>query len=243
MPIAAFLPALITAGGTIAGSLLGRHSGASSSTLLPPGLDTNALTHAITGTQALGNKIAGEGFDTFGQGANTLTGPLSFYNSLLTGDRTSMMQTLAPEISAINEQFNEPLREGALFGRGTGLLPDLDAQRQAAISGLFFKERPMAADKLSGIAQQLMALGTNQQGMGADILGRSTGQILDYNSIIRGIQARGAEANSQMWGQLGSQLGPILGGVLGGVFGKGGGKGSGGGWGDFNPGFPVIIRN
>ena len=217
-----FIPAIIGAAGTIGGSLLANR-GRSSSTLLPAGLDTTALQKAVTGQQALGNRIAGEGFDTFGQGSTNLQGPLSFYNALLSGDRNTMTETLAPEISAINAQFNAPLREAALFGRNTGLIPDMQAQKQSAISDLFFRQRPMAADKISNIAQQLMSLGTQQQGIGADVLGRTTGQILDYNSIIRGMQQRGSEQNAAMWGQLGSQLGPVLGQVLGGVLGGTGG--------------------
>ncbi len=227
-----FIPAIIGAGGSIASSLINRggsSSGGSSGSggpLLPPGLDQNALLKAITGQQETGTKISNEGYDTFGKGSEALGGPLAFYKSLLGGDRNSMMETLAPEISAINAQFAEPLKEAQLLGRGGALATDLDASKQSAISNLFFQARPAAADKLSGIANALMNLGTQQQVSGADIYGRGTGQILDYNSIIRGLQAQGSRDSSQMWGSLGAQLGPLLGQVLGGVFNKGGGTNS-----------------
>lgn len=229
MPIAALLPAIIGAGGAISSSLInhGGSSGSSSGTLLPAGLDQKGLLDLVSQQKDLGGFLQGEGRTTLGQGRQTLTQPLDFFSSLLSGDRTALNEKLAPEIAAINAQFAQPLKEATLTGRGGALASDLNASKQAAISNLMFQERPQAADKLASIAQGLMSLGTQQVGGGASILGQAGGQVLDYNSIIRGIQAQTRNDSANMFGQLGMALGPILQTILGGR----GGSGSSGGLG------------
>jgi hypothetical protein len=220
IPLIALLPAIIGAGGMIGSSLINKSGKGSKTPLLPPGLDQNALLSTIGQQKDLSSFLTNEGKTTLGQGHDTLHAPLKFYGDILGGDRTAMMETLAPEIAAINAQFKAPLKEAGLTSRGSALMPDLEASRQSSISDLFFKERPAAADKLTGIAQNLMNIGTSQLGLGADTLGSAARETLDYNAIIRGIQAKGAEQSSQMFGALGNSLGPILQKILGGGTGK-----------------------
>jgi hypothetical protein len=133
------------------------------------------------------------------------------------------MQNLAPEIGAINQQFQAPLTEAKLSGRTSGLLPDLEAQKQGAISGLIFGERPQAADKLSSLASDLLGkAGATNQGV--------AGELIDYNAVIRGLQQRAQLAGAEQWSQLGSGLADILSKVL---------KPGGGGPMSEQPNFPL----
>lgn len=199
MPIAAFLPAIIGAAGSIGGALLSKR-GSGGSELLPAGLDVKALQDAIGSQKELG------GFLTR-QGQENLDDPLNFYQSIIGGDRTNMMQTLAPEISAINAQYQAPLTEAKLQGRESSLVPDIEAQRQGRISDLMFGLRPQAADKLSSIAMSLLNQGGNTM---SDV----SGKLVDYNVIMRGIQQQGQARSSSMWSSLGGSLGNILSGIL-----------------------------
>lgn len=216
MPLVALLPALIGAGGGIASSLINKH-GSNKSPLLPAGLDHNALLSSINTQKGLADTFKTQGADFLGQGHDVLNQPLHYLQSILGGDRTSIMEALAPEIAAINAQFKAPLAQAGITGRGTSLQPDLEAGKQSAISDLFFKERPQAADKLTGIAQGLMNLGLGSQQAGAGVAGDVSKEILDYNSIIRGIQAQQSSQSAGVMGGLGASLGPVLATVLGGL--------------------------
>lgn len=238
MPLAALAPELIGLGSTIVGGLMGRHNQPSTGgagPLLPSGLDQGGLLNLINKQTGMGDALSLRGTSTLDRGESTLTGPLNYFSSILSGDRGSLMEALAPEVAAVNAQYQAPLKEASIMGRGSALQPDLEAKRQSDISNLFFQQRPMAADKLTSIAQGLMALGTQQTGMGGQMLQGASRDVLDYNSIIRGIQAQTRNDTPAMFASLGQSLGPLLASILGGIGGKGGG-----GWGDFNPGFPVI---
>lgn len=232
MPIAMAIPAIIGAAGSIGGALINRGSsgGGSSASgpLLPAGLDQNALQGLIGKQTDLGELLKGFGTSTLNRGENALRGPLSYFDSILSGDRGSMMEALAPEVAAVNAQYQAPLKEASIMGRGSALQPDLEAKRQSDISNLFFQQRPMAADKLTSIAQGLMALGTQQTGMGGQILQGASRDVLDYNSIIRGIQAQTRNDTPALFSQLGQSLGPILAAVLGGRGGSSSSSSSGG---------------
>lgn len=232
MPIAAMaIPAIIGAGGSIASSLInrgGRGGGSSSGTLMPAGLDQNALLGLVNKQRDQSDLMFRHGEQSLNRGDNALSGPLSYFSNILGGDRNSMVEALAPEVAAINAQYQAPLKEASIMGRGSALQPDLEAKRQSDISNMFFQQRPMAADKLTGIAQSLMALGTQQTGMGGQMLQGASQDVLDYNSIIRGIQAQTRNDTPAMFASLGQSLGPILAAVLGGS--GGGGSAPSGGW-------------
>lgn len=224
IPIAA---ALIGAGGSIGSSLINRKksggSSASATPLLPPGLDQNALLSTVNQQKDLAALFQKQGADFLSQGGNTLEGPLKYLQGILGGDRTAIMEAMAPEVASINAQFRAPLAQAGITGRGTSLAPDLEASRQSAISNQMFQARPAAADKLTGIAQGLMNLGATQEGLGANVLSTASKEILDYNAIIRGIQAQQSAQSAGAWGALGQSLGPILAQVIGGMQGDEGG--------------------
>lgn len=228
MPIAALaIPALIGAGGSIGGALINRHGGGGSSSLFPAGTDQEALQSYWQKQNRLSENFIGRGQDMLQQGSTTLNNPLRYFSDILSGNRSSLMEALAPEVAAVNAQYQAPLREASLMGRGSALQPDLEAKRQSDISNLFFQQRPMAADKLTSIAQGLMGLGTQQMGMGGQLLQGTSRDILDYNSIIRGIQAQTRNDTPGLFGALGSSLGPILAAILGGSGRSSGSGGSG----------------
>ncbi len=233
MPLVAapVLAAIIGGGASIGSSLISKHkSGGGSSSLLPPGLDTTALKGLIDKQTGLSDFLTTEGKSTLTEGHGTLLKPMDFYQKILGGDRTRIMESLAPEVAAINAQFGQPLKEATLTGRGSSLVPDLEAGKQSAISNLIFSERPQAADKLTAIAQGLMSLGTQQVGLGGNILGQAAGETLDYNSLIRGLQAQTRNDSANMLGSLGASFGPILAEILRGKMGgdEGGGDSTAG---------------
>lgn len=224
MPLIALAPALIAAGGGIGTALINKKKGggAASTPLLPPGLDHNALLGDINQQKDLAKLFQGQGADLLGQGRSTLDKPLSYFGDILGGDRTKIMEAMAPGIAAINAQFRAPLKDAMITGRDSALAPDLEASRQSAISNQIFQAQPAAADKLTGIAESLMNLGVGQERAGADVLGQATRETLDYNAIIRGIQTQASNQSAQTFGQLGMSLGPILAQILGGTLNKGG---------------------
>jgi hypothetical protein len=223
MPAALAIPLItsaIGAGGAIGSSLISKH-GSNKSPLLPAGLDHNALLSSINTQKGLADTFQHQGADFLGQGKDVLNQPLHFLQNILGGDRTALMESLAPEIAAINAQFKAPLNMAGITGRGSSLQPDLEAGKQSAISNLFFQQRPAAADKLTGIAQGLMNLGLGSEQAGAGVAGDVSKEILDYNGIIRGIQASQASQSAGAMGGLGASLGPLLATILSGS--KGGG--------------------
>lgn len=219
MPAALAIPlitAAVSAGGGIASSLINK-SGSKNSTLLPQGLDQTALLGDINAQRDLSKLFQSQGADLLGQGRSTLNKPLSYYSDILGGDRTKIMEQMAPGIAAINAQFRAPLTEAGISGRGSALAPDLEASKQSAISNQIFQAQPAAADKLTGIAQGLMGLGVNQEQAGAGVLSDAAHETLNYDAIIRGIQAQQSSQNSGMFGALGSTFGPLLKQVLAGI--------------------------
>jgi hypothetical protein len=224
MPAAIAIPLITSAiagGSSIAASAISKH-GSNQTPLLPAGLDHNALLSSINTQKGLADIFQHQGADFLGQGHDVLNQPLHFLQNILGGDRTALMESLAPEIAAINAQFKAPLNMAGITGRGSSLQPDLEAGRQSAISNLFFQQRPAAADKLTGIAQGLMNLGLGSQQAGAGVTGDVSKELLDYNGIIRGIQAQQSSQSAGAMGALGSSLGPLLKQVLTGVLNKGG---------------------
>lgn len=216
MPAIALLPAIIGAAGGIGGALINKsgRSGGGSTPLLPAGLDQNALLGDINAQRDLSKTFQSQGASLLGQGQHTLNQPLSYYQSILGGDRTKIMEAMAPGIAAINAQFKAPLTEAGISGRGSALAPDLEASKQSAISNQIFQAQPQAADKLSSIAQALMNTGLSSEQTGASVLGQAAGETLDYNAIIRGIQAKASSDNAGLFGSLGTSLGPILKAIL-----------------------------
>jgi uncharacterized protein YbjQ (UPF0145 family) len=224
---------LIGLGSSIISGLFGRKkassvptgSSASAQTaatpLLPPGLDQQGILQGNQRQIGVGDYLFNTGKQTFGQGSNTLQDPINFYQKLLSGDRTALMENLAPEIAAINQQFQAPLQQAALTGRETSLQPDLEASRQSAISNLFFQERPKAADALTGISQNLMNLGAQQAYQGGQTYGQANRDLIDYNSVIRGLQYQGSRDSAAQAGTLGESLGALISRLLN--VGKGGG--------------------
>lgn len=218
MPAALAIPlitSVIGAGGAIGSSLISKH-GSNKTPLLPAGLDQNALLSSINTQKGLADTFQKQGADFLGQGHDTLNGPLKYLQSILGGDRTAISEAMAPEVAAINAQFKAPLNMAGITGRGSSLQPDLEAGKQSAISNLFFQQRPAAADKLTGIAQGLMNLGLTSEQAGAGVAGDVSKELLDYNGIIRGIQASQSSQSAGVMGGLGASLGPILATILSG---------------------------
>lgn len=208
---------LIGLGSSLIGGLLnkkGSSSSSSSSALLPPGLDSSAIVSGLNKQTGVADWMTEAGKNAFNRGNTLLDKPIDYNSAILGGDRTAIMESLAPEVAAVNAQFQAPLAQAMITGRNTALQPDVEASRQAAISSMMFGARPAASDKLTNIAQGLMNLGTQQTGGGASIYGRTTGDILDYNKIIQGMRFQASRDRAADMGRLGTSIGGLISQIL-----------------------------
>lgn len=176
MPIAAALPAIIPAAGSLLGGIFGGKSNAIKGITPQETLGTNILGQQ--GQQQLG--AGGMGLDwakelaTYGRGfmgnaqdeygkantflnsaSNTLNPAADYYGNILSGNRAAMMDAAAPEITTINNQANQARRSLATLGPMGGgraqALAQLPYQTAGQIGTLFQTLRPQAAQGLLNI--------------------------------------------------------------------------------------------
>ena len=114
-----------------------------------------------------------------------------YLRKLMSGDRGLTMQTLAPEINALTQQYQGATSAArGMYPRGgqtASQAAQLPYQLQGNINNLLFSARPQAA-------QQLGTLGSNQASLGLGALGQGGGLT---NSML----GYGLQAQNQMFGQ------------------------------------------
>lgn len=157
----------------------------------------------------LGN-IAGDmsarGKSDLGTGEKMLQAPANFWQTLLSGDRTAMTSTLAPEISTVSSQYQAARKAASEFSpRGGGRTSDLSESRfkeGGDIQKLFEQGRVTAADKVTDISKIYSALGLSETGTAAGAAG-TQGQVA---TAARGQSMQQAQQQGQAAGQLFSLL-------------------------------------
>lgn len=160
------IPAAIGA----AGSIIGGKMAGSQSSQQKAALDAQTQL----AQQQTANAKAGAGLSTqySGMAAPALTNALSYWQSLLGGDRTAMSSVLGPEIeqykqgtATATDNLNQFAPRG---GARTSTLAELPYSTARTIGDMFATVRPVAA-------AQTGALGTGLAGLGINALNSSTG--------------------------------------------------------------------
>lgn len=109
-------------------------------------------------------------------GLSTLDQAGQYFKSLMSGDRTKMMQAVAPETNAVHAEADAAKRQteamGTARGGGTAVANNTaDTNTMAKIDNLLFGVRPGAAGETAKIGGAEAGIGLSQQGIGANLLG------------------------------------------------------------------------
>ena len=191
--IVPFLPAI--AGGV--GSLLGsKLSGGSGGVPNAKGLLADQ-TASIKQGRDLASGLQPQAQSLLSGATQSYSPVANYWSSLLGGNRTSAMSALQPEVSRINEGYNQNLQAaGNLMPRGGGrsaLLSQAPYERTRDITNLLQTSRPQAAQ---GLLQTGQAQGNQSQGLYSLILNAlggsqsGTSSLLNYDLQDRDIQYR-----------------------------------------------------
>ena len=118
------------------------------------------LPTAETGS-ATGRSLTGQGASTLGDAAN-------YFKSLISGNRSALLRTVAPEAGAVQQQSDAQKRQLATSGtsRGGGVAgvnQQRDTDTMAAVDRLLFGVRPGAAQELAQTGAAIGNLGLGQQ--------------------------------------------------------------------------------
>src|SRR4029077_4284876 len=134
----------------------------------------NVFNFALPLAQSTSSAGAGTtkaGLSTVNSGLNTLSGPLAYFQKLMSGNRPAMEQAVAPEANAPRASSDAAARNQAATGtaRGGGTAGG-NQQRHtdvmAQIDNLLFGARPAAAKAAAdiGTTQSQIGLGESQVG-------------------------------------------------------------------------------
>ena len=157
MGAAAIIPAIIGAGGAIAGGLLGGKGNKEQRAAAKAQADT--LQYLL----GLGKQISPVGVDFLQRGGAAYAPVLDFYKTLLTGNRTALAQLLGPEIQNIGKQYSTAFNTSAELnprsGAGATMRAELPFSQARDIGNLFMQVRPMAAQNLFAVGSDFGRLG------------------------------------------------------------------------------------
>ena len=219
MPIAAAIPAIFGALGTVggplaagaatygAGKLLGGGGGGEPSTK-PKDVAEQSLAK-LAGVQAeAGEWGLGQAKELLPEARADIQKALSYYLPLLSGDRQAMMEAMGPEVNQIVSQYDTGRRAAAEFtprgGGRTTALAELPFRKAGDITNLLQRTRPEAAGKVTDIGQLLASIGLGTMPRGE---GGAAASLLSSLTAERG-------QTMQMWGDIGVGAGKILAQVL-----------------------------
>ncbi len=199
-----FIPALIARGAFLGSKLLGGKKGAKA----PSPKD------ALIAQQTEASQFAlGEARQVLPQARETLQGPLSFWETILGGDRQEMLSLLAPEVETIVSQYDTARRNITnLAPRGGGRTTAMAESRfeeAGLIQRLLQESRRMAAGEVADIGGQLTQLGVAELGISTGAAGNLISDLLRRETARRG-QNIGTAAD------IGIGIGKILVSIFGG---------------------------
>lgn len=195
MPAAA-IPALITAGGAIGSTLLGRKA-ASGATRM-----SNEESAALTSQTRAANTLQDQSSSLFRTALPQIQQGSRYFSALAGGNRSVMQQTLAPEVEGINATYGGTRRSLARFLRGPDRdyqMGELERERAGKVASLFRDVRGNANQRLLEHGDQLMGIGQAGVGTAAGI------QSGAQNSLFRNRMA-----GAQMEEQAGSDMGSLF---------------------------------
>jgi hypothetical protein len=151
-----------------------------------------------TGKQAIasGNKTTAAGLSGLGD-AN------SYFKNLASGNRTTMMQSVAPEVNAVQNQTDAARRQAAASGtaRGGGTAGANQTAKDSAmaqIDNLLFGARPAAAKEEAATSGKIADVGTQQTGMGTYELQTAGGAASSAGGIATNAREQQMKATQQI---------------------------------------------
>ncbi|MBZ5513894.1 MAG: hypothetical protein LAN62_03435 [Acidobacteriia bacterium] len=203
MPIVAAIPAIIGAGGAIAGGLLSRGGGGSKAT--EAGLTAESeLAKTETEAQKFGTEAA-KGLLPQAEGALGKAG--QYYSGLLGGDRQKMLEAVGPEVNTILSQYDTAKRAASEFtprgGGRTAELAELPFKYSGEITSLLQGVRPKAA---AGMER----LGAEYGSLASSLLARDTGAGNALLNYALGLRGQNIDVGTQIGGSLGALIYQLL---------------------------------
>jgi hypothetical protein len=131
----------------------------------------------------------------------------AYDTGILSGNRSTILSTEAPEIGSVLAQYDGARKAAAqLQPRGGGrsqILNELPYKEAGDVNKLIESARPEAAKNLSAVAGQQAALGTSEQQLASSDVQNS----LDFLLGKAGVQLNWAEFNTAQGAQQGEQMG------------------------------------
>lgn len=117
------------------------------------------------------------------QGGKNLSNASDFWNTLLSGDKTKIAQTLAPAISTIEGQSQQQIDTIANTNNRSGgtnaELNSLQTNKQASIQGLIDSLIPQAANEVAQIGQAQESAGSGVLSLAENAYGTVGGQTTE----------------------------------------------------------------
>lgn len=170
------------------------------------GLDTSK------GLLSSGSKDVGSGVNAMGTG-------LDFFKKLLSGDRTTMTQAVAPETNAVLNQSdaarNNRATMGTARGGGTaGANQTAQDKSMATIDNYLFGARPAAAGQVADIGGKIanVGLGETSAALGFGNLAEDSAANLTKDAI--GSRMDSQTINQDMVNQVTSTISDVLGAIF-----------------------------
>lgn len=173
--------------------------------------------------QTIGEDATNRGNKAFRWLKQSLVPVKDFWSGLLEGDNAAITSLISPEISNINQQYDNQSEALTNFtprgGTRASGNTEIATEKANAVTNLFNRVRPMAAEGLTNLGNIFGQQSTAQAGIGANAYGQSANTLLGLNQEEEARKARQA----QFWGALGGAAGNLAG-----MFATGGASGLGG---------------
>lgn len=204
MPVA-LLPAIISAGAGIGGSLLASHSASSAAKK-----QQQAMQPLIDAQSAASKWSLDQAKIDIPKARETLGGPLDFWNKILKGDRNAAMSVAGPSADQLAQQTAAANRTQAEFsprgGRRALMLGDKPLETMTSLNRGLLELRPRAAEETKSIGQILAQLGLGEAG-NATAAGASA---ISGQTNLSNIALQSAAQSAATMKDLGGSIGSIL---------------------------------
>jgi hypothetical protein len=194
-----WIPSAISAGLSIYSAIKGRKG------------SNEEQEKAMTGTDALISDLRNKNQEFSPATANfmrtsqdSFQPAINFWAPLLGGSRQAATETLAPEISRTNDQYNQILQntQGERSGAGASIYAAAPYQRQGQIQSIYSGLRPKAAESMANIGSQTGQLGTQTLYAIISALGQALGGQGLMANMANTKFGQQQQAGSAFWGAM-----------------------------------------
>lgn len=123
-------------------------------------------------------------------GASDTSAASNYWKGILSGNRSALMASAAPEINAVNSNADATRRDAAASGtaRGGGATAanrQAGDQTTAAITDALFKQRPQAAQGAAQVGATELSDASNKLGLGIYATSSAGNQALEQEKIAQ----------------------------------------------------------